>query len=503
MNLSTIMKFNNNYESYFYFLTWSCAIFYSVYEFYLSNKYFDNYYDAYNDFDRGWAWIGKKRDISDQEWRAWLALVNKLISCIFIHHFFSQIIKVNCNNMILCCWYILSSTAFLYYYIGLLGALCALLQPSLLHIITYKCSKDIAWLIHVSFLFVIHILKIPNGTFQNWLGFDDEQHYILTLTMCWIHLRSISYNMDSIDDKFLNSNNFIQKLAYCLYLPTLFSGPLILYHEFVESINQPHQYWNCQKLQIFVLNLIRYMFWLYLTELLLHFIYVNAIQYHPQIVQNLNPWALYGLGYCMGQFFLNKYVVIYGISKTLCNLDNVKAPPPPKCIARIHLYSDMWKHFDRGLYKFLIKYIYIPIQKSNGCFGKLFASFLCFAFVLIWHGIQVNIFIWSLFNFIGIAIENIGVSIGKSKQYHKIENMYLSSKNIRRFHCILASPLLAMSAISNFYFFGGPLIGNIFTYDMILYGSWKTLFILFFFLYCCCQVSVDVKDWEFKVRSLT
>lgn len=38
MNLSTIMKFNNNYENYFYFLAWSCAIFYSVYEFYLSNK---------------------------------------------------------------------------------------------------------------------------------------------------------------------------------------------------------------------------------------------------------------------------------------------------------------------------------------------------------------------------------------------------------------------------------------------------------------------------------
>lgn len=137
---------------------------------------------------------------------------------------------------ILCYWYILSSTTFLYYYIGLLGALCALLQPSLLHIITYKYSKNVAWLIHVSFLFVIHILKIPNGIFQSWLGFDDEQHYILTLTMCWIHLRSISHNMDSIDDKLPNSNNFIQKLAYCLYLPTLFSGPLILYHEFVESV---------------------------------------------------------------------------------------------------------------------------------------------------------------------------------------------------------------------------------------------------------------------------
>lgn len=486
---------NQAIESFFYFLTWSCAIFYSTYELYLSHNYFDDYYDAYNDFDVGWSWIGNKRDVSDQEWRVWLALVNKLIPCIFIHHLVSQIIKVFHDNVILCCWYILSSTAFLYYYIGLLGALCAVLQPSLLYIITYTCSKTIAWLIHVSFLFVIHVLKIPDGTFQNWLGFDDEQHYILTLTMCWIHLRSISHNMDSINDQSLNSNSFVKKLAYCLYLPTLFLGPLILYHEFMDSINKPHQYWNWQKLQIFALNLIRYMFWLYFTEFLLHFIYVNAIQYHPQLVQNLNPWALYGLGYCMGQFFLNKYVVIYGICNTLCNLDNVKAPPPPKCIARIHLYSDMWKYFDRGLYKFLIRYLYIPIRKSN---GKLFASFICFAFVFVWHGIQINIFIWSMLNFIGVTIENVGILIGKSKQYHKIQSMYLSSTNIKRFHCILASPLLVMSAISNFYFFGGQSIGNIFIYN-IIYGSWKTLFILFFFLYCCCQVSVNVKDRELSL----
>lgn len=83
-----------------------------------------------------------------------------------------------------------------------------------------------------------------------------------------------------------------------------------------------------------------------------------------------------------------------------------------------------------------------------------------------------------MFNFIGVAIENIGVSIGKSKQYHKIQDMYLSSKNIKRLHCILASPLLVMSAISNFYFFGGESIGNIFIYN-IIYGK----FLIFNFLH--------------------
>ncbi|XP_071579109.1 protein-cysteine N-palmitoyltransferase Rasp isoform X6 [Temnothorax nylanderi] len=491
-SLVTIRTHISYYESCFYFLVWSCAIIYSVYQFYLANNYFNDYYDAYGDFDSGWIWVGKKRDISDQEW------------------------------LILCYWYILSSIIFLYHYLGTLSMLCAVLQPSFLHILTHICSKNTAWIIHILYLFVIHILKIPNGTFQSWLGITDEKHYILTLLMCWIHLRSISHNMDSIDDQFSNSNNFIQKLAYCLYLPTLFLGPLILYHEFVESvcmsnyiiyhkesrnsiidfifqINHPHEYWNYQRLLTFILNLVRYMFWLYVTELLLHFIYINAIQYHSQVVQNLNSWALYGLGYCMGQFFLNKYVVIYGTCSSLCYLDNIKAPSQPKCIARIHLYSDMWKHFDRGLYKFLIRYIYVPIQKSQKYryFGKLFASFSCFTFVFIWHGIQMNIFIWTLLNFIGIVIEDIGVSIGKSKQYHKIQNMYLSSRNTKRLHCMLASPLLAISAISNFYFLGGREIGNIFT-ENILYGSWKSLSILLFFLYCCCHVSVDVKSWELR-----
>lgn len=98
------------------------------------------------------------------------------------------------------------------------------------------CSKNTAWCIHVFFLFIIHVLKTPDGAFQSWLGFNDEQHFILTLTMCWIHLRSISHNMDNIDKQLSGINRFIQRLAYCLYLPTLFLGPLILYHEFVESV---------------------------------------------------------------------------------------------------------------------------------------------------------------------------------------------------------------------------------------------------------------------------
>ena len=292
--------------------------------------------------------------------------------------------------------------------------------------------------------------------------------------------------------------NLLYKLAYCLYLPTLSLGPLVLYQEFINSVKGSFQFLRPANLGNFLFNVIRYIFWILFANFFLHFLYFNAIQYHPEVVQDLNPWALYGLGYCMGQFFLIKYVVVYGLNHTLCAIDNVKAPPQPKCVARIHLYSDMWKYFDQGLYKFLIRYIYVPSLKSN--FNKLLASFLCFTFVFLWHGMQINIFIWAFLNFVGLNIESLIKLTGENKYFLNIRKRYLSETNARRFHCILTSPLLAMSVISNFYFFVGEEIGNIYI-SRILHDTWYNTFVLLFFLYCCCQVSIDIKNWELQKYS--
>ncbi|XP_050600802.1 protein-cysteine N-palmitoyltransferase HHAT isoform X1 [Bombus affinis] len=494
------------YESFLYFLLWTGAVLYSIYEVFLINSYFTNYDDLYGDFAPGWTWIGREQDVSDEEWRIWIPLMIKLIPWLFLHHFISHFIKIISNSMLLCCWYILISLLFLYYCIGTFGMLCALVHPSILYILTYKRGKSTIWMINILFLFIIHFLKIPDGSFQNIFKLNDEEHYILTHILCWVQLRSISYSMDNIKSHLENKcdyilffvQNLLYKLAYCLYLPTLSLGPLVLYQEFINSVKGSFQFLRPANLGNFLFNVIRYIFWILFANFFLHFLYFNAIQYHPEVVQDLNPWALYGLGYCMGQFFLIKYVVVYGLNHTLCAIDNVKAPPQPKCVARIHLYSDMWKYFDQGLYKFLIRYIYVPSLKSN--FNKLLASFLCFTFVFLWHGMQINIFIWAFLNFVGLNIESLIKLTGKNKYFLNIRKRYLSETNARRFHCILTSPLLAMSVISNFYFFVGEEIGNIYI-SRILHDTWYNTFVLLFFLYCCCQVSIDIKNWELQKYS--
>jgi len=42
---------------------------------------------------------------------------------------------------------------------------------------------------------------------------------------------------------------------------------------------------------------------------------------------------------------------------------------------------------------------------------------MCFAFIFIWHGLSWEVFLWTLFNFIGITIETLARVFGKTSCY--------------------------------------------------------------------------------------
>lgn len=493
----------NKFESATYFFVWIGAIFYSIYQVHLTDHYFTDYHDTYEDFRPGWSWIGRKMDISDREWRSWIPFMYQLIPWIVLHLLGGQLIKRSfCKcSLILSSWYIVSSIIFLWHYVGFMGVLLALIQPCVDRLLISFGSKILAWIVHLAIISIIYYEKTYGFVFENWLGIEEEKYYMLTIALCWIQLRSISSCLDCIthdeEPKTLAGfvRSFLKTTAYCLYLPTLFLGPVILYKDFLDGIEK-QELWTVGRIFMFFLNLLRFIFWLFFTEFGMHFLYFNALQFFPEVVELLEPWAFFGMGYCMGQYFLNKYVVIYGIWSSVTRLDDIEAPPNPKCIGRIHLYSDMWKHFDRGLYKFLLRYIYIPSLGIESGARKLFASFLCFSFVFLWHGMELFIFIWSFLNFFGLTIEYFATAIGNSAKYRELTMNNLSPGNIRRLHCILASPLLAMSAMSNFYFFAGAEIGHLYFRRVLFTDSWTTVLLLLFTLYCCCQVSLDLKRFE-------
>ena len=97
--------------------------------------------------------------------------------------------------------------------------------------------------------------------FREVLNLEDEQYFVLTAAICWIQLRSISYSIDSIEDyEYTDVKGFVQDLmknvAYCLYLPTLFLGPIVLYGQFIDGVRFTDYFSSVYELMKIVFSLI-------------------------------------------------------------------------------------------------------------------------------------------------------------------------------------------------------------------------------------------------------
>lgn len=90
-------------------------------------------------------------------------------------------------------------------------------------------------------------------------------------------------------------------------------------------------------------NMARVVFWGVVNECLLHFLYFNAIQQNNALMNRLDLWTLAGIGYWNGQFFMNKYTVLYGVPSSVARLESLDPPKGPRCVAYIYTYSEMWK----------------------------------------------------------------------------------------------------------------------------------------------------------------
>ncbi|XP_017777846.1 PREDICTED: protein-cysteine N-palmitoyltransferase Rasp [Nicrophorus vespilloides] len=491
--IKKVQRLPNVYETGIYFVIWISAVLYSIYNFYLATEdYFKHYEDVYGDFKNGWTVINRRRDVSDVEWETICQLLKELFPWLIVHSAMTEYLKREKIKHIV---QLVLSFMFLLYYTNVAVFLLLVLQPFVFQLFSKFKNITLIWICCGLCLLIITIYKFVDNKTLQYVGITEELHITSIIAVFWINLRCLSFYIDKIKMEVNDKITFFDFINFVFYLPTLFCGPFVGYNDFKSKNNFRNLTSRTTKL---FLNLLRVLFWFIFTEYCLHYIYINAISYQVEHIKTFQPWAIYGYGYAMGQFFHLKYVILYGLSTSFAEFEGVTVPHLPKCIGRIHLYSDMWKYFDVGLYKFLVKYIYIPTQYSQSYINKLFSSGLCFTFVYVWHGTQNYILIWTVLNFMGISVEMICKELYK-KCFFNFGSKHPNME--RRLTSSLASILLAISAISNFYFFAGTSIGNIF-FEKLFTGNFSENFILLFCLYCCCQVSIQVKEWGMRCRAL-
>lgn len=447
------------------------------------------------------------RDGTDHEWETWKKVARHVGAILFFFPLLSQVIKRRLPDfsLIFITLYSLLATVYL---IGVLPTLYLFLQILVMFLAFLTKSAKIVWVVAVGYILCLNIFPLQDMK-EYIFRTDSSQYYegyLTSVLLAWINARCVSFCLDRIWG-YLPTEPlplaFLHLVSYCFYLPLSVMGPLVSSQTYREASLRSPPPLDGAYVSWVLGQVVRYCLWTAVTDISLYFFYQQALTLHPDLVSKLSLWALCGMGYAMGQFFQLKYVVMYGWSSFLAKLDGVDAPPHPKCIGRIHLYSDMWRYFDHGLYLFMQRYIYRPVLGlQTGLLQRLLSSAVCFSFVYVWHGTLDFVMIWSAMNFAGITAEGVARAVGRNPTYRAWEQAWLSPQMARRLHALLAAPLLMMSSLSNFYFFTGVQVGHIFVRRVVV-ESWPLgCPTVVFFLYCCSQTSIEVKNLETKHEML-
>lgn len=215
----------------------------------------------------------------------------------------------------------------------------------------WQRSVKVVWSLAVLCLLLLNAYKTDTVYLMvvDLTDLPDTALFEIITIVAWGLLKCISYSLDAIEKQ--RAFQLKHFMAYVLYFPTLVLGPTMVYERFERIFtHRPHNKPNYGR---FFDRVASSLFWWLVLEVSLHFVYVHSLQQCLEVVGQLDRIALFGYGYLLGQYFHVKYVVVYGLGIALAELDGIEALPKPICVARVHKYSDMWKHFDRGLYEFL------------------------------------------------------------------------------------------------------------------------------------------------------
>ncbi|XP_052058202.1 protein-cysteine N-palmitoyltransferase HHAT-like [Mytilus californianus] len=475
------------------------------------------------DFETGWSFILRQKDMSNYEWHFFYNLFWIIIpwyiayislDAVAAHHLSVIHRRQTC---------LIYSLIVLTYLLGWKSLLLLCLHSVVMYLISLFQSKVLVWILSIALISTLNF-----EPFISWMRLlnpedsDGKSYYMLMFTLALTHLRYTSFCLEHVECMTCTSSpqqdidtdklymeikkeikdtqtdemkfSLVDAFVYIFYFPLFFCGPIITYEGFSKQMNESAQkpLQENQMISIAFLAL-RMIFWAVFNEFILHFFYFNALQHNLSVIEDMDLWTLSGIGYCQGQFFMIKYTVMFGIPSVVARTCGIEPPAGPKCIGHIYTYSDMWKYFDRGMYSFIKRYIYLPLGGSQGnIIQKLLCSLGCFIFVYIWHGIEYFIFLWTLFNFIGISLEVLGYWIDKQTPVCKFKN---SMPGIyRRIQGLAVVPLFVMSTFTAFCFFGGSVIGYMYYQKFIVKGWLKSWSIVIVVVYCCVQSSMEIHE---------
>ncbi|CAJ0579489.1 unnamed protein product, partial [Mesorhabditis spiculigera] len=361
----------------------------------------------------------QKIDFADSEWWFYKKNIQRILVALGCHSLvFTLFLQSNTNALRLLAFL---AQLGLHVYLTSIPCIvtCAALTIVTIALVIIFRQEAIAWVVCIAFVLKCSaIAPFSNNSFVYYLEFNMYAYTCLKIINVAIHLcrrKADSQTNHSIADI----------ISYLLYLP--FSITLIvLYEDFKKQLDNrkaANRWFYLTQSNLFFA--IRLAFWFLVLDLLMHFIYVNAIYSSPDtLLIGMNSYQLMSISYVVGQYFHIKYVVIFGIPALFAKIDGMQPPPGPICVSRVSRYSRMWRHFDAGLYQFLKNQVYIPLMSSvagwKAVVLRLVAMVNVFMIVLVWHGFDSQYIFWVSLSAFELMVEWTGGAIWETERFQQL-----------------------------------------------------------------------------------
>jgi alginate O-acetyltransferase complex protein AlgI len=265
------------------------------------------------------------------------------------------------------------------------------------------------------------------GTFK-YLGFVTENlsallrvninpiSLDLPIGISFFIFQSLSYTIDVYRDKKAATYNFGKLLLYISFFPQLIAGPIIIYHDVAEQIDNRDctTQKTAEGLRRFVIGLAKKLllantlgkladsvYALPLDALDKRAAWLGAVCYSLQIYFDFSGYSdmAIGLGKCFGFSFLENFNYPFIASSI----------------------RDFWRRWHISLSSWFRDYLYIPLGGNRkGAQRRAINQCIVFFCTGLWHGAAWTFVIWGLWHGFFIILENIVESILPAQKWRAL-----------------------------------------------------------------------------------
>ncbi|PWZ03859.1 MBOAT-domain-containing protein [Testicularia cyperi] len=199
--------------------------------------------------------------------------------------------------------------------------------------------------------------------------------------------REATYQERTRTSRHLDEYSFLNYILYALYPPLFIAGPIVTFNDFAAQLYRPTR---IQTRTVIKYGL-RFLASLMTMELILHFIYVNAIKDTKAWVR-ATPLDLSMIGFWNLIIVWLKLLLPWRFFRLWAMADGVDAPENMvRCMANNYSTLGFWRSWHRSYNLWIVRYIYVPLGGSR---NQIPATLLVFTFVALWHDLSLKLLAW-------------------------------------------------------------------------------------------------------------